>query len=466
MARLVGRGLEVDIARGLSRDVARGAKLHVTNIGRLAGGPQIAFKGFLRELRRFAGVSTKALEDAEKLLKSVDSGIKSVDDAISSAPITRTKDGIILIGDETVGSVDRIMRSGDLENVIRISKRTDIPITSADREAFKVVVGDTPEKAMKEVDDMATRNKRTYPDLDAGIDDIDNISESGKKNLKKIESNLFKYFKRGTVITLTIGVVYVTVDWLAKATNARRGCFMLTTINGETTSCKVQEYTCSEYQDGDHCKSVSRDYYNVTLVLMHVAKLEDTDARKIAVAEAAGVPVDKLNDQLGKVIDNSYEKVALAINSMTDRPTVNVCGLSHADVEGGKIPPCRMCSPTANPLSTSFIDPDQYAENVTFQCVINPNLMDTITDVISKTGKNILDGVGSFVSGSLKSVGIIAIVVLVLLIILFVIIKILPTKSTASANTDTNINRSAAPSSFQQQPRPLPQYQFQHYYPM
>lgn len=134
---------------------------------------------------------------------------------------------------------------------------------------------------------MATQNKKSFPYLDLKETDFPNMSKTAATDIKKIENNLFKYFKQGTTIALTLGVIYVAVDWLVKTTEKRKGCFMLTTISGKTTSCKVQAYSCIG-SEGDLCTS-TLSYYNTTLVLMKIATLADDNELKIKVAQAAGV---------------------------------------------------------------------------------------------------------------------------------------------------------------------------------
>lgn len=381
------------------------------------------FKSFLTELKKFSGVNKATVEEASTLLKSVDSGIKSTDEAIKNLKVTKNAQGVVLLGDKHVGRINRILREGDLKTLIGVSKQ-NIPVTAADSSAFKTLVGNTPERGLKNVDDVAAVTKRDRPHLNATVENLDKISDTAKQDLKKVESNLYKYFKEGAVISLTVGAVYVGVDWVSKATQARKGCFMVTTINGVTTSCKVATYTCSsgDTNTGNKCTG-TMDYYNTTLVLMYLANAPDTDPNKIAIATVTGVPVSQLDSQLANIIDNHYPAVVDAIEKMgTERPnTFSICGITNKSVEGGVVPPCRMCDPTANPVSTSFIDPAQYGDNITFHCVTDPSILDTISDTVVSTGKNLWDGVATVVSGSLKQIGIIAAIILgVLVLVMFI----------------------------------------------
>lgn len=404
-----------------------------------------AFKDFLKGLKRLTGVGKASVEEASTLLKSVNSTVRSVDEAVKSLPVSRARQGYLLMGEETVGSVNKILREGDLSGLVRISKR-DIPYTSADTKAFKSTVADVPEKKFRDVQDLAASSKKSHPQLDVSAEQAANLSNSAKADVKKIENNLSKKFAAGTKIALTIGAIYVGVDWLTKATEQRKGCFMLTTLNGKTTSCKVQAYSC--IGSGGTLCSTTPAYYNTTLVLMKIATLANDDARKIKVAEAAGVSVADLQNKLATIIDQKYEAVSAVITAMQDKPALTVCELKHPDIEKGVIPPCRLCSPSDNPISTTFIDSSQYPDNVTFQCVINPSLLDTAADAIVNTGENILNGVGGAISGALKPILIVVAVILVLVLLISILVKFVPKRkqktepSSAATTTPTTSTQS------------------------
>lgn len=403
------------------------------------------FKSFLTELKKLSGASKATVEEASSLLKRVDSGIKSTDEAIKSLKVTKNSQGVVLLGDKYVGVINRILREGDLKKLVSVSKQ-NIPVTAADSSAFKTLVGATPERGLKNVDDVAAVTKRERPHLDATVENLNKISDTAKRDLKKVENNLYKHFKNGAVVALTVGVVYVGADWISKATEARKGCFMVTTVNGVTTSCKVAAYTCSTDEDagtGNKCTGTT-NYYNTTLVLMNLANAPDDDPNKIAIATATGIAVNQLNAQLANIIDNHYPAVVTAIEKMgTQRPkTFSICDIKNNAVEGGVVPPCRMCDPTANPVSTSFIDPAQYGDNITFQCVTNPSILDTISDTVLSTGKNLWDGVSTVVSGSLKQIGIIAAIILAVLILVMFIVRLFTRKQPEYMDLDNMSVRS------------------------
>lgn len=387
----------------------------------------VSFKSILRELKSYGNITKRGVEECKTLLRSSESGVKSLDTALQNLPISKNKSGFLLLGDETVGAISKYLRSGDLDNLIRATN-TKIPYTSAEKNSFKSLVKDFPEKGLSDVEDISKQVKRTHPELDVVPEKVNTLSTTGKSNLKKIGDNILKKFKNGAVIGLTIGAIYVVGDALIKGTEARKGCFMLTTINGKTTSCKVQAYSCVG-SGGNFCNQ-NFNYYNTTLIVMAICELADTDSRKIDLANKVEETPSNLYKNLANIITNKYEILHEFVSKLDNKPTFEPCTIKHPDIEKGVIPPCRLCTPSANPTSTLFIDSNLYGDNIAFECVENPSILDTAADIIKTTGENILDGIGSSFSGLLKTVGIYAGVILVLIIIVMLIFKFKPSKKT------------------------------------
>lgn len=411
-------------------------------------------KSFLGDLKKLSGSPKATVEEAAALLKTADSGIKSTDELMKRLTVTKNAQGALLLDGLHLGRVHKLLREGDLKELIRLSK-ANVPTTAADVAAFRRLVGDTPESGLKNVADLATATKRERPHLNATLDDLDKISDTARVDLKKVESNLYRRFKEGSVIALTIGTVTVATNWIVNATKARKGCFMVTTIDGKTTSCKVASFTCSADSDktaANACKGgPPLDCHNTTLVLIHLASLPDGDPDKIALATAVGVEPSRLSSQLANVVDNHYSAATAAVAKMGANVfnAVSVCGARHEAIEGGIVPPCRMCDPTADPVSTSFIDPALYGDNITFQCVTNPSLLDTIADIVVSTGHDVWTGVSNVLSWSLKQMGIVAAAIVIVLILVSLLVRVFkrtrPEHGSLDDDDDDDDNSSGSP---------------------
>jgi len=399
----------------------------------------MALSTFLKELK---GLSRASVIESETLMRGFKSEIRPLEDAITSMPIRKTGAGFIEMGEESVGFVNKVMREGDLAELIRISEKA-IPFTTSESRLFESLVAETPERVYREVVEDVTKNARNYPHLNIVVNEFPNISRSATQDIAKIEGNLFRRLKTGVILSLTVGSLVVGTGWALRATRQRVGCFMMTTINNKTSSCKVQAYTC----DGtaDFLCTGTLPYYNVTLVLMKIADSDNSNALKQQIATAVNIPVDQLKDNLDKVLDQSYNTIHEIIDKATDRPEVNVCAERNAKIEGGIIPPCRMCSPSADPKSTQYIDPKSYPDNVTFQCVTNPSILDTITDAALATGADLFQGLNNGLLRTLKPLGITLIAIIILVFLISIVLSVIRKKTTESLVGSNNNNSIGKP---------------------
>jgi hypothetical protein len=355
----------------------------------------------------------------ETVISGFDSQIGPLEETIKSFTITKNKFNFIELNGESVGKVHRVLRSGDLEEVLKLSKR-NIPYTSEDVTAFAKVMVDTPEKGVRDIEKLAVANKSKLPQLDLNVEAIDSVSGTSKLQLDRVQSNLLKAFKVGTTVTLTFGAIYVTADWIKKALEERKGCHLLTTINGKTTSCKINSFSCIG-SGGVSCSSTPT-YRNITLNLMYIANLPNSDALKINVATAVGFSADKLRDKLTEIIDTKFKEASTVIRNETI-PSFEPCSVTHPDIDNGKVPPCRMCSTSALPTSTQYIDPKDLATNVALQCVTNPSVLDVVADTFVNTGKNLLEGIAGGLTTLLRPLLIAAAIIAVVVIIIAIVLN-------------------------------------------
>lgn len=396
----------------------------------------VEFRQFLTNLRGLG--SSSAVSEAQALIRNVNSGVRNVDLAVKSLSVAASPQRLILLGGETVGTVHTILRQANLRSLLSLSD-ADIVFNSADEAAFKATVGSTPERSIYELFEAATLNKQRYPNMNVTADDISLISTTGKNNVAKVENNLLSKVATGTKIALTLGVVTVGVGWAVTATEENEGCFMSTTINNRTTSCKIQKFSCTKNADrGSFCLQVPQ-LYNVVIILMTLAQRSDEDVHKISVCQAAEIQPSELSAKLTTVIDNKFQEVSNVVKKIANEITTSPCTIKHPDIDMGGVPPCRMCSPTASPTSTEFIDPEQYGDNITFICHNKPSILDTITDVALTTGRDLFDGVGSGLATLLRPIGIAAAVIIFIIIIVAVIMALLPKKQLSRTPSTTTL---------------------------
>lgn len=393
-----------------------------------------ALTEFLRAARHFG---TKTAEATKLEMKAFKSSINSLDHAINHMPVMINKSGHMLIGGETVGNFNRILREGNLRKLAQMSN-SKVAVTAIDTNAFQSIVKNTAEFKVKAIAETAAKNAKLFPQLNVAASGFARVGGSTVRSVAKITANVAKKIPIKT--SLMIGSVgYVGFNIYEKVVE-RRGCFMTTTINNVTTSCKVQAYSCIGNSTGELCTN-TMDHYNVTLVLMQLAKMDDTSPLKISVCSAAGVLPADMDAQLASIIDNKYAEVSrvIAENSKV-LPTIELCTLTHPAVENGKVMPCRMCSSTVDPKSTMYLDPSQYGDNFSFICNSDPTMLDVVADIILSTGKNILEGVSTTFMYILKPFLIVVMALLGLVIVIGMVRRMFANREGAVLQGGSTLN--------------------------
>jgi hypothetical protein len=354
---------------------------------------------------------------ARDAVKSFKFELPVIDDAFKIAENNIVLDqGFLKIGDVPVSEFHLKIKSGDLDAMLK-DLDTNVVATASEREAFGKTVELNPDKEFKQLDEEITKNKATHGDL--AVADETKMSTETKEKIKKAESKL----KTGAKYALIIGGIIGGIGWLKSAVKKRDGCWMVSTINGQTTSCKVQSYSCaSSSTDSDSaCQELA--YTNSVLQLMAISALDDNDSIKTKFLADSGLTADDIkSESLGAILTDKTKSANYikGIKAMASPLKVDICKISNSSIEGGVIPACRMCDIGASPTSTAYIDPTQFASNISFKCVTGSTYLDVLTDVAKSTGLDLL-GSSSNMSGNLGSIfkwgAIIVIIILVLLIV-------------------------------------------------
>lgn len=390
-------------------------------------------------LKKFFGFG-KNLDDLAAVVKNADLGVEGVSKMVKDAKVTKGADGLLKIGNVPTHQFDDIVKSGNFTKM-KDALGSTATVSAKDANAFKKLAGDYPASKLDDLDIAKLKNKTKAPELD--IKSAADAAPSVKEKIKKIEAKSISVFKSGTKIALIVGVAYIGVQWLSKATEARKGCFCITVINGKSTSCRYAATSCVGGNDSNNCgeqltaKSIINSR-NVVLFTMYMAK--STKYKPLFEEELTkqGITDVELNANMGKLIQ-SPEKLTAAMDIIVGKmseadktqalPVGNICSMTHSAVEGGVVPNCRMCNPSAPITSTEYIDASNIADNMTFKCNANPTIIDTITDTIINTGQNILDW-GSDL-GKYVKYGIIGVI---LVVVVLVVIKLATVLFTSMKN--------------------------------
>ncbi|KAE9522032.1 hypothetical protein AGLY_017552 [Aphis glycines] len=387
------------------------------------------FAELIGSLRGHSGLTkSTAVKDLDTVLKTSNVGVGAFDDAMRGVKATKSEHGYLKVNGLPVNEFNGLLRSGDLAGVLSAIGHTAVNLTESDRKVFNAMARNFPEKTLRQVDDASRAMRSDRPHLDITINNYDKMSEIAKRDVTSFGDNLCKYFKRGTYLALTVGGVTVGADWLVRGLADRRGCWMVRTINNKTTSCRVSAYTCGGGGGGGNehtnaaaatCSDDMSLYYNATLTFVHVCQLPDTDPEKIKLAKLLDVSADTLFQTKAKLLESKFNTIHTFAASYADRSAIGVCK-AYADIEGGIVPYCRMCDPTADPRSTRYVEASLFGSNLTFKCVDNPTVLDVMSDLVHSTGKNLWNGIVSIpstVGRTVRNMGLFVLITMVLSII-------------------------------------------------
>lgn len=404
----------------------------------------------LKSLKAIKNSIKATIEELSRLLKSsAKTGITSVDNVLGNVKVVKTAEGFLAVGDNIpLGRLERIIKAADLDGLADITSSAS-KVTGKERAAFKEIIGDTAESQLHNLDQLtSTASKSTkYADLNVrGV--TSSTSPETLAKLKNIENKFLKYAKPGAAIVLTVGVAYVVVDGLTKATKDRTGCFMVTNINGKTQSCKVSSLTCSsEASDGVLCGAETYKYkLNTMLCLLSLGNPnEENEKFRIGVSELAGIDPNEYMNKFDSIINSQkfdyiFDYVTYYLQDITTSNKTPVCDLPTITDVDKKLPLCRMCDTGAHPMSTTFVDASELADNITFECR-NPTILDTIIDIGKSTGKDLLDTITSPIWSFVKPFAIVIGVFVVIAIVISLVLRLVSQSKRSQINNTQQFSK-------------------------
>lgn len=393
---------------------------------------KMSFDQFVQQLKL---KSRSTVDEVGTLLKNFTSNIKPLETSIVNMVVSLDTHGFIRINDLTIGQLNKLLREGDLKQVASMSFK-DSEYTDKDLQDFNALTAHFPENKYYHVTKAINENVKISPQYDITETSFDNLSNELLEELSKIERSLLEHFKPGDIIILNAGTLTVADQWLFDGTRKRKGCYMFTTIDGKISSCKVSSFTCVGIKtDESTCKDVTNlNYRNTVLDLIAIADADDTNPLKIEVAKIGNVSVNEVQKFLDIIIDDEFNELyTLLQNSRENIPAFEICVVKNTNIENGVVPTCRLCSPDAQPLTTAYLDPNQYAENITFQCINDPSLIDLISDIEISTKLTLLPKSPSVQKSKINYI-VWVVCTIVILIVLIVVVIIMRTSASITYN--------------------------------
>lgn len=371
----------------------------------------VAMETFFRELRRINVLGGEtAAADLRRIFSAPKTTITAFDEALKTVRITGRAGEELRIADETLGHVYTKFRTGDLAEVFRTLKLDSSSFSSMDAANFRAAVGKTPESEIHALEQATARNAARYSNVDT----------------KTLNNQVLKYFRTGTVISLTVGTIVIGVSSFELAMKASTGCMMVTVIGSNTTSCRISQLSCTNLDLTEGlCTNHVELGRNYTLLIMSVANMPNDRDVKIQVAQELNITPAELYDKIPNLIDSRFDEIRRVMDKVITATGYTVsepCRVKHKEIEGGIVPECRMCTPSAPVKSTEYIDLSNFGNNITFVCTPHPSPIKIATDLIRTTGIDILKGLSSATSFLLKPIAII-VGILFALVVLAIILR-------------------------------------------
>nr|AKH40355.1 putative odv-e56 [Kallithea virus] len=310
---------------------------------------------------------------------------------INGAKITRDDRGYIYINRKTVNSFSKLLRQGDIYKLLP-NNVNDSDELRADAQNLEVETVDFPENRLYKVEKAISVNNNIWPELAVTFEQLQTASNSVLEKLKSIESKVNSKYDDGHIIQLTVGYIEIGPDWISKTLQRQTGCFAVYNEGKEKLSCKIMDQSCTGIETTNLCPKYN--YRNFMLDLMSVVEAEDTNLLKINLSKLTKIDVDKLRTSIKHMLKIQFSEIYDLITT-SEVPTYKICSISNEFIENGIIPNCRMCSMTADPETTKYIERGQTPFYSTFKSNGNPTALDIISDLevttntilLSKEGK-------------------------------------------------------------------------------
>lgn len=431
-----------------------------------------AFRNILKGFRR----GSKTVKGIESVVHEINVPRSSLGkDFFKGFKVTKDAKGEFKIGQESLHSFQKILKSGNLRRLMRAAKAAGIKVKTlpGDARAFQEAANGLKkpaaalEKITERISTKAARLGRAVPSL-AKANSVKGLSKNGAQAVKQFNINLSNALKGitiGVVVLATSGAIYAGTDYLVRALKRKKGCFIHTfdPKAKKVISCKVGTLSCYYEFGKDMCferanpggkemdnqlRTIVRSHlYNVTVVLMALVKVPTNPLTKVILdavnkkrIEEKASEFTNINDSLMEIREKYFDIVEDLLqesNYVEDRQTLiwntTICDLKHdglKEVEDEK-PVCRMCSPSADPKSTMYVDPESYSDDYAFSCRSDPTIAEVMVETAEDVGARILDKIGRTIWSVLKPFMIAAGVILALVVAIILIFKYGGSSSTA-----------------------------------
>lgn len=328
-----------------------------------------------------------------------------------------------------LNKVEPLLRAGDLRGFVRAINDTTV-ISNTTQNAFRRSLIDIPDVEVRRLNDTIAQNRIGHPDLDINVNNIstgDELRNTMTPQARSKFENAMNKIKAAAGTTLVasgvFALIYLGVDFyqaIIDATNNRRGCFLVRSVNNRVQTCRLTGRTCLDPRE-PNCEitPVPQLGFNTTIFLIN-GLLDPTLGAQIQdILEIQTYDEDVLQQIL---TDSAlFGKVEEYYNANSESIGINNPCATISSINGGNVTLCRACDSQANPTEATFFDASGLPDNFSLVCVPTGSILETIVDIGFGIGVDLLSPFGKLSGSISNNVGwiLLFIVVFIIIIIIF-----------------------------------------------
>lgn len=344
-----------------------------------------------------------------KLKNTVKASAKDIDIPHFGSAIAELEfknvNGTMHVNNVPFSSVEKHLRAGKLRKFFDGIGAKHV-LKEADEIAFKQINPQLPEIKITKRLEAIDRLKELHPDLDVkvkeGMDLEKVLTPKAKSKLSKFWSAINK--KPITYVGLFAAIVvgkdmYKSVQ---KATLNNNGCYLVQHVNGRTIACKVISKSCSSPNSNINkkaCMNSQGGHINIALLLLYALK---TDAKLKTVLEEK--LASNITEATIPLLLSNVESKTVLLQYLKDFQVEipNHCMYNNSKVFKSNKADCVACNSSVDNSSIAYVDSSHLPDNMSYHCITDSTVLETLADIAIENSINFLDGLVSLASSLFK----------------------------------------------------------------
>lgn len=332
----------------------------------------------------FKGLGTVVEDDLEASVNALRGAARGEGDALTRGILERisqdvdyTAHGIegASVGGRSLNEISPTFREGRIRvagtelGIDRLANASEAEVNAVRNTLKRQQV---PDVFLKEADEAESALRRNVSDSIKRAETVAELVAAERRDLEKTIEKLEKVkAERGGSVRgkfLLAGGLAIGFTELELATQAKKGCWVTSTTGGVTTSCKLDDDSCTSVLQKQFYESCSPEIRK-TLISPFYKIQEDDIAKKAAAVTGEKVPTDAAS--LEQYLQKHTEVLGKNLPELLKEPLK-----SQPFCNGTER--CAACDPTAPTWSRTFLTSTD--KTVTISCITQSSLFGTLFD--------------------------------------------------------------------------------------